>query len=466
MMLARLKDFIIANNMIQRGDAVLVGVSGGPDSMALLAALCALRAELGCTVLAAHLQHGLRPEAEAEQELVRRRCAEYGVPLYCRSQDVRALAADNGWSLEEAGRNARYAFFRELKAETGAAVIATAHHRDDRAESVLLHLLRGSGIRGLRGILPVNGDLIRPLLCVSRADIMAYAAQEHLTYCTDESNYDVEYTRNRIRHQLLPLLREDYNPAIDDALNRLAEVAAEDEALLEELSRAALAAVASAREGQTVVDRTALLALAPALQRRVWQALLHQLAVNDRGLEAVERLRALSQKEGSSRRLILNDEVTARLEYDEIILERGAAAAPAPAPFYIELTAPGRAALPDGRCWELYHVDKADWQRRAGELALDAERLEWPLCLRSRRAGDRFEPLGMTGSKKLKDVLMEQKVPQSRRDEVPLLAAASGAVYALPGRGVSRAAAVTAATARLLVIRTVKGEDFGPPEEG
>ncbi|MDO4540099.1 MAG: tRNA lysidine(34) synthetase TilS [Syntrophomonadaceae bacterium] len=459
-MIARLKAFINANNMIQNGAAVIAGVSGGPDSMALLDVLCGLRGELGFSVIAAHLNHGLRPEADAEQELVRRRCEDYGVMLHCRRVEVRELAQRNGWSLEDAGRQARYGFFRELKAETGAAAIATAHHSGDRAESVLLHLLRGSGIRGLRGILPVNGDLIRPLLIVSRADIMAYVEEKRLPYCIDDSNYDLAYTRNRIRHQLLPLLREQYNPSVDDALNRLAEVAAEDEALLEALSRSALAGIVTAGgEGEMVLERNALYELPCALQRRVLLVALKDNFPGEWGLEAVARLRELGTKNGSSHRVVLNKAVTARLEYGRMIIGGAPAAAE---PFGVEIAAPGPVALPDGRCWELYRSVKAHWQRAPGELALDYERLQWPLCLRSRRPGDRFEPPGMTGSKKLKDVLMEAKIPQSQRDAAPLLASlVTGEIYALPGRGAARNAAVNAATRELLVIRAVRGENFG-----
>ena len=211
-MLAKVLQYIKEHNLITPGDLLVAGISGGPDSMALLHILLQLRPRLNFELVAAHLNHGLRPEAAAEEEFVRDYCQARQVPFYSRRVDIEEIAVRDKKSVEEAGRNCRYQYFNELVAQLGGTRIATAHHRDDNAETVLLNIIRGSGIKGLRGIRPVNGIIIRPLLCVDKNEIETYLAENSVKYCIDLSNYSTDYLRNRIRHNLLPLLEQDYNP--------------------------------------------------------------------------------------------------------------------------------------------------------------------------------------------------------------------------------------------------------------
>lgn len=190
------------------GKTVLAAVSGGRDSMALLHVLLELSTKLGFTVAAAHYNHHLRESAGRDEELVRGYCARRGVPLLCGGGNVRARAEENGSSIEDAAREMRYVFLRQAAEECGADFIATAHHRQDNAETVLLHLLRGSGLNGLGGIPSVRGNIIRPLLEADRADIDAYISENSIPYAEDETNQDTAYTRNRLRLDLLPLLEE------------------------------------------------------------------------------------------------------------------------------------------------------------------------------------------------------------------------------------------------------------------
>jgi len=228
--------YIKEHNMIKPGGRIVVGVSGGADSMALLHILHRYCREKGGEVIAAHLNHGLRREAIQEEQLVKDTCAAWGIACYTRQVDVAAEAARTQKSTEEAGRDCRYQFFRELAHQVQADHIATAHHQNDQAETVLLHLLRGSGIRGLQGIKPVSGPLIRPFLCVTRQDIEQYVQENQLPFCQDLSNSDPVFTRNRIRLQLIPYLQEAFNPRIVEALNRLAIIAREENAALDEIA--------------------------------------------------------------------------------------------------------------------------------------------------------------------------------------------------------------------------------------
>ena len=452
MMIKQVKEYINAHDMIKPGMKLVLAVSGGPDSMALLDIMARLREELAIELWAAHLHHGLRPEADDEQVLVEERCRFYEIELGVKKTAVAELAAREGLSLEDAGRRARYAFLEQWRKQQGADAVATAHHRDDRAETVLLHLLRGSGIRGLRGIMPVNGNLIRPLLGCSKEEILLYLEQWNLTYAIDESNWDLRYTRNRIRHELLPELFERYNPAIREGLNRLADLAAADEAWMERLCREALPDLITAQEnGRVAMDIKKLRLEDLALQRRALHMVLKQLSVADWGLREVDDLLELSRKSGSSRRLSLQGGVEARLEYDSLILSLRPEE-PSES-FCWSLTEPGRITLNAGQEWEIFRAQRGNRQQSALDLVMDEDKVRWPLCLRSRCPGDRFMPLGMTGSKKLKDVLMEMKIPAWQRDMIPILASHNGDIYALPGRGVSRLAAPTSDTQRFLVLR-------------
>lgn len=195
-------------DMLPRGGTVLCAVSGGRDSMALLHLLSALAEEGGFQVAAAHFNHRLRPTADRDEAFVRDWCREHDIPLTCGAGNVKEFAAREGLGIEDAARKLRYAFLETAAADMGAARIATAHHREDNAETVLLHLLRGAGLQGLGGIAPVRGKIIRPMLEVSRAEIDEYMSRHGLPYVEDESNRDTRFTRNRLRLEVLPLLEE------------------------------------------------------------------------------------------------------------------------------------------------------------------------------------------------------------------------------------------------------------------
>ncbi len=229
----RVADFIAQHDLLQAGSKVVAGVSGGADSVALLHTLWSLAPSMGLTLYAAHLNHGIRgASADADEEFVRGLCEFYGVPLYRGHADVPSLARSHGQTLEQAGRDARYDFLEEARRYFHADVIAVAHHMDDQAETMLLHLTRGAGLAGLTGMKPRRGRVIRPLLSLRRSEIEAYLLQEGLAFCTDETNLLRDGMRNRIRLDVLPYLAEYVNPAIVPALCATAELLARDEAYL------------------------------------------------------------------------------------------------------------------------------------------------------------------------------------------------------------------------------------------
>lgn len=269
-------------NMLCNGDTVLVGVSGGPDSMALLYLLMEIRNEYGIVLKAAHLNHGFRKEAADEAKFVRKTAASLGLPVVISSINVPAIKETDGISAQEAARKARYAFFAEAAEEAGASMVALAHTADDQAETVLMRLLRGSGPLGLSGIPPVrkissqeSGGrrqepiIIRPLIDCSRKEIEKYISERNIPFVTDSSNLKMDYMRNRVRMELLPFL-EGYNPNIKETLVRTAEVASRDNQLLDmEADRIYTTVASHENHGAISMEFKALKALHPAVSSRV-----------------------------------------------------------------------------------------------------------------------------------------------------------------------------------------------------
>ncbi len=211
-MYQRVREYIRRYHMLDKEDRVIAGVSGGADSICLLFMLMKLKEELDLDVLAVHVHHGLRgADADADAEYVRRICDGWGVGLRTFHEDVRKLAGQSGLSLEEAGRDIRREIFLRVRDELGGGKIALAHHQNDNAETLIWNLCRGCGIRGLGGIAPVTGPWIRPLLCLKREEIESYLKNRGISYCTDETNLEDDYTRNRIRRHVIPYLEEQVN---------------------------------------------------------------------------------------------------------------------------------------------------------------------------------------------------------------------------------------------------------------
>ena len=218
----KVEQYIEQYQMIGRGDRIVTGVSGGADSVCLLFVLCELRKKLGFEVIVCHVNHQLRAEAaEQDEAYVKELCRKLDVPCRIFHENVELIAKNGKKSLEEAGRIVRSNAFETVCRESGANKIATAHHKNDNAETVLLNLARGSGLQGMCGIRPVYGNRIRPLLCLMRKEIEEWLEEEQISYCTDETNEEDEYTRNRIRHKILPVMEQEINRQTVEHINRL-----------------------------------------------------------------------------------------------------------------------------------------------------------------------------------------------------------------------------------------------------
>ena len=420
----RISATIRNRQLFRPGDTLVIGLSGGADSTALLDLLATLPG-FPLHLVAAHLNHCLRgADSDADEKFCRDLAARYAIPFESRRVDVMAKASGESLNLEDAGRRARIAFFDELVRNWQAAGVVLAHHADDQAETVLMRLLRGSGMRGLAGMTHRNGrGYIRPLLDITRGELEAYLAGRDLAWREDASNLDTSYLRNRIRHELLPLL-EGYNPAIRARLTTSAALLADEDTLLEQLADK-IAGQACTLNGNTLVCDIKVLTGQPApLQRRVFRQLLERLAGNLHHFSHlhIAALVHLLESPRPNAGLTLPQDISVVREYGSLLLRRGDVRIQ-PDTAELIITGPGRYTLPGGGQLSVIPEPSApDFAALPPDHAcFDLDRAPFPWRVRTFRAGDRIVPLGMNGSKKVKEIFIEAKVPLSRRRTIPLL---------------------------------------------
>lgn len=421
---SRVCQTIREHKLLTPGDTVIAAISGGADSTALLDLLSSLP-EFPIRLVAAHLNHRLRgTESENDEQFVRCLAERYGIPVEIRRIAVRDVADEQGLNLEDAGRRARIAFLEEVRTRWQAAAIALAHHRDDQAETVLMRLLRGSGMTGLAGMTYCNGQgRIRPLLNISRTEIEDYLTLRGLSYREDTSNSDTAFLRNRIRHELLPLLKQ-YNPAIQESLSTTAALLADENEFLRQLTEEMVARVCSL-EGDTAVCSIAILLKEPLpLRRRFFRTVLERLAgsldhFSSRHIMALEQLIAAPRPNAT---LNLPQGVTAIREYD-MLRFRLSPALPADIASELVIDKTGRYEFPDGSTLTLETVTSPiDFSASAPEIAwFDMDKAPFPWRVRTFRDGDRIVPFGMSGSKKVKEIFIGSKIPLPQRRQIPLV---------------------------------------------
>jgi len=433
--------------MLAGGETVLVAVSGGADSVALLYLLSCLAADWQLRLHALHVDHQLRAESAADADFVRALGARLGVPV-----DVTTVAVDRRGSLEAAARAARYAALEACAARVGAARIAVGHTADDQAETVLMRLVQGAGVRGLAGIPPVRGAIIRPLIEVRRSALESELASAGLSWVDDASNRNPKFLRNRIRHELLPLLADSYNPEVKAALARVASLARETVGALDRAAEVELDRLAVWADGAATVRLDAL----RALPRPVAAGVPRQGAA---GLGSKAPLRAWTHR--GLKRVLSVPAPRRAFRLGGVTVEVSGALgrlASAPPPALIEriVAVPGRTELPEiGQALEarLVGADAYAIPREPGRVAFDADELATPLVVRARRRGERFVAFG-GAERRLKTLLIEAKVPRWDRSRVPVIEAGGTIVWI--GR-LRRGAAgrVTARTRRVLELALV-----------
>jgi tRNA(Ile)-lysidine synthase len=415
---------------VARDETVVVGVSGGPDSMTLLHVLHQLSREMGFVLHAAHFDHGLRgAQSVAEAQVVADIADRWGIPCTVETAPVGAIDA-RGRGLQAAARLARYAFFARVADVVGARWIATGHTADDQAETVLMRWVRGAGPTALAGVPAVRGCVIRPLLEISRAEVEAYVAESGITPLRDPSNEDPRFLRTRVRREVMPALRA-LNPRAVHAMARSAALLADDAAWLDAAAQAACDRLRIQSDPEWVdLERRALAELPTAIRRRVVRLALVGIGAAVDHVSA-ERIDAAARgcAERTSGRLSLG--LGSRIEFacDRVRLTREAVRLPAPP---VALAGEGEHRLSEwGLVVRVRRTEAFLRTRPLGrwEAVFDAERLPGMLGLRSRRPGDYVFPEGMTGRKRVQDMLVDERVPRWRRDAVPVLTAGDAVVW-------------------------------------
>lgn len=447
--------------LITPGDRILVGVSGGPDSLALLHALVELREELQCTLHVAHLDHRLRgQESEADARFVSEHADRLGLPVTMEAADV--TTEDDSSSLEARARAVRYAFFERVADQVEADRIALGHNADDQAETVLMRVLRGAGISGLAGI-PIRRErYIRPLLNTPRSQIEAYLAELQLTARQDASNQDTAFLRNRIRHELLPLLETEYNPSLRTSLRRLAELAAADDLYLDSLARERLTSQMDCEDdGLVSIDLAVMAGVHLSLKRRMVRLMLEQVhpQLADIGYEHIEAILELVDGDRPNARLDLPHSIQVVRAYDRLSCRWDCVSLPSNQ-YEIPLVIPGTTPLPTGRLVSTF-VDLPDqFPDGRNEVLIDAASLADEAVVRTRRPGDRFQPFGMDGHQKLKDFLMAQRVPLEERDQIPLVVSGEAVLWVV-GFRLSETCRVTEQTRRTVRLQYASAREDG-----
>jgi tRNA(Ile)-lysidine synthase len=476
-LIQRLRRTNAERKLLPPGQRVLVAVSGGPDSLALLHALQLLRGELAIEPVAAHLNHRMRgDQGDEDARFIQQVAASWGLRAEIGARDVPALAKRARISLEEAGREARYRFFGRAARHAGCTLIATAHTADDRVETVLLHLFRGTGLDGLAGF-PAQRPLrpghatpqvVRPLIDVTRTQVLDYCAIHQLTPRLDVTNESPDYLRNRIRRQLLPLLEAEYSPTLRRHLLRLARLAEEETALLDADARGLLERAALKRslsllpEARVIVPlhlaRIPLLNAPPALARRALRLALQALCPGPPPeLMTVERLLSLARGERPGFTLP-GGQIAARITATDLVLDSMQPRLPfvdhPPIPLVVPgVTHPSWTGSEIAAQWVSSCSSGSEPVRRpvdllplpAHEALMDRARLIGPLTVRPPLPGDRIQPLGMAGHRKLQDLLTDRKVPLAARRLLPVVCDAAKIVW-VAGQCVSEAVRVTEET--------------------
>ena len=464
----RVLRFIQEHDLFTANEPLVIGVSGGPDSVCLLHILAGLKRTLGMKLHIAHLNHLLRgAESDADAEYVSQIAHDLGIPATIEKRDVTAYQREHRLSLEEAARQVRYAFFSRVAASLSTGTVAVGHTADDQIETILMHLVRGTGIAGLRGMQPLSTlsmpdgtqlRVARPLLDVRRGETEAYCAAQELSPRSDSSNYWPNQLRNRVRSQLIPLLR-GYNPDIEEALLRTARAADADLGYIEEeVAQLWRHAVREQPDG-IAIDRSEFSHLHPALRRHLIRSALQRLLGDLQDVESVHTeslLEAMSKPAG--RKLSLPRGLAFYGDYGHgLITAKGDVACPFPA---LEgehrLNVPGETEFCGWRVRSSI-LDHRPIENDKDKLkaCLDLDVAGQELTVRGRRRGERYQPLGMESPKKLQDFMVDARIPRPWRDRVPLVCSPQQILWVVGWR-IDHRARVTPSTKRVLCLEFEK----------
>lgn len=402
----KIEKTILKRALINKDENVLVAFSGGADSVCLLYCLKNLEEKFGFKVFAAHLNHGIRGEAaDRDEEFSRKFCEKIGVECITSKCNVREYAKYRNISEELAGREMRYSFFFEIMKEKNITKLAVGHHLDDQAETVIMHLLRGSGIDGLSGIKHKRKNIIRPILDLTKQEVLGFCEEEKLSFCTDLTNFETDYNRNRIRLDLIPKMRE-FNPNISRTLSNTAKILADESDFLQEIAD---------REEKRIVENNSckvseLLEVHPAIRRRIVRKMIEAVKNTKKDISAdyTEKILFMAEEKLTGKEIALGENIIARIQYESLVIEKKEDIKN----FSYEIFAGKTFKIPENGV--NIKIEKCT----DGSFIFPEDAI---FTVRTRENGDRIYPIGMDGSKKLKDFFIDEKVSRPEREKAILL---------------------------------------------
>ena len=456
MIIEKVRETVNAHNMLQSGDRVLCALSGGIDSICLLDVLCTLKETYSLEIFAAHLNHSLRGEdSDRDEQFVRALCAERGISLFTQKVNIAGIAKAQKISVELAAREERYRFFEKLASENTLHKIAVAHHANDHAETVLFHMIRGCGLKGLGGILPVRGNIIRPLLFLSRGEIEEHLKQRGLAFVFDLSNNDILYTRNKIRHEILPVVN-NINPNYAESFLQLSQIALDAQAFLEDCAQKEYSSCVCENSDSLRVNKELFLSLPNALRYPLLSLCFRRLGEQELPLKLFQEILYLFQSAHvSKRKNCFNLEIIS--SYTCVVLKKKLAEIPSF--FQKELLMPeGLLFSKRGRYRISYRIEPfceknmQNIQKKFNIAYLDYDKMSFSLFVRERKSGDSYRPVAFSGTKLLKKMMIDRKIEKNLRDEIPVFVSGDTIawVYSFP---VSEHFKVDETTKTVLIIK-------------
>lgn len=442
MIINKVRETIKKNNLVNGGDKIILGVSGGPDSICMLHILNYLKDEFNIKIYAAHLNHKIRGiEAQKDAMYVAKICDIMRVPCFIRAIDVPAYCKEKGVSLEEGARTLRYNMFFEIKDKIGADKIAIAQNINDQAETVIMRMMRGTGLQGLKGIQYKREDgIIRPLLDVDRAYIEEYCEQNNLNPRIDQTNLEEIYTRNKIRLKLIPYMVENFNPNLKESISRMTNLLKDDSDFIIQESNKSFDEICSEMSDNTIsVDIDKFINTHKALKNRIIRKCINFVLGNIEGIEQkhIQDVNDLINTDKNNIRIdlpkgilvykksgniLFTDEeiVEEKISYDYIIPKSG----------YIKIKESN--TLVESKILSIEEYKKFSSDKYV--KFFDADKIEGTLHIRNRRNGDKIKLLGLGGSKKIKDLFIDLKIPKEERDLIPILSDEKGIIWVIGHR--------------------------------
>lgn len=460
-MIKKVKKYIVNNNLIQDNDRVLVALSGGPDSVCLLHILYCLKKEIPMEIGAVHINHMLRgKEAEEDTSYVENLCKSLGIECYVKKVDIKSMAAERNISLEMAGRDARYRTFETIRREYGYNKIAVAHNANDQAETIIMRMMRGTGLDGLTGIKAKReGNIIRPILCLNRQEIEAYCTDYELIPRIDKSNYERIYSRNKVRLDILPYMKQNFNEDIVETLNRMATLLQKDNEYIEEQVKLNYSKYCNKKNGRITIDKELFVNEKEAIVSRILKNAFKNISNSHQNFEMkhIYEIIELFNK-GTGKRIDLTNNIIAENLYGDIVLRKNKQESINKEEVLINKNELDK-NIEYSNCMVKFGIIKMKNEEVFSNNTLikyfDYDKIKETVVIRNRKDGDRIKPLGVKGTKKLKDLFIDLKIPREERDTIPLVCFDNEIAW-IVGYKVSDSFKITKDTKNILKIEFVR----------